>query len=295
MPLQPTDSIGQALIQATDRLAALPDCEPRLEAEILLAHLLQKPRSHLYAWPDKTLSKRQQQDLMALLDQRLAGQPMAYLTGVREFWSLSLRVSPATLIPRADTEWLVERALQLLPGNNAWQIADLGTGSGAIAAAIAHERPRCRILASDIDPQALEVARQNFQQLGLSNVRCHQGSWCEALPRDVTFDLIVANPPYIASDDPHLQLHGLSWEPRSALVSGPEGLDDIRRIAAQTSDHLKVGGWLLLEHGFDQSPAVRRIFRKAGFLHVQTSQDLSGNDRVTAGSKSTGVHSRSYC
>jgi len=289
MPPIPADSIGQVLIQATDRLAVLPGNNPRLEAEILLAHLLQKPRSHLYAWPDSALTRRQQRDLTELLEQRLAGQPIAYLTGVREFWSLPLRVTPSTLIPRADTERLVERALHRIPGSDAWQIADLGPGSGAIAAAIAHERPRCRILATDIDPDALEVARQNFRRLGLTNVHCREGSWYQALPQDTLFDLIVANPPYIASSDRHLQHPGLSREPRGALISGAEGLDDIRRITAQAPDHLKAGGWLLLEHGFDQGPAVHRILREAGLQRVQTCQDLAGNDRVTEGTTNAAV------
>ena len=286
MPAVPKDSIGQLLSRASARLAALEDSDPRLEAEILLAHLLKKPRSHLYAWPDRIPDPSLQQAFSTLLEQRLAGQPLAYLTGVREFWSLPLRVTPATLIPRADTERLVERALELIPAAEPWQIADLGTGSGAIAAAIARERPACRILATDLDQDALAVARDNLRRLGLENASCRAGSWCRALPPDLAFDLIVANPPYIAADDPHLQHHGLDREPRGALVSGSDGLDDIRHIASQAPAHLKPGSRLLLEHGFDQASRVGEILRQAGFRHIRSHRDLAGNPRITEGMNS---------
>lgn len=282
---QAAGSIGAVLARAVERLADLSGAEPRLEAELLLAHLLDKPRSHLYAWPEKILPHELRSAFDVLIARRLAGEPVAYLTGEREFWSLSLRVTPDTLIPRADTETLVERALALIPEESRWRVADLGTGSGAIAAAIARERPRCRITATDRSAAALSVARGNFRQLGLDNVRVRSGDWLEALRGVPPFDLILSNPPYIALDDPHLQAPALRHEPRSALTAGPEGLDDIVRIVDDARGHLKAGGWLLLEHGFRQGEAVRARLQQAGYGQVTTHRDLHGNERVTIGQR----------
>ena len=276
-------SIGTALARAARRLAALDETDPRLEAELLLAHLLERPRSHLHAWPGNPLPEQQETAYHALVERRLAGEPLAYLTGEREFWSLSLRVTPDTLVPRPDTELLVELALELIPPRASWRIADLGTGSGAIAAAVAHERPACRVIATDRSAAALAVARDNFERLGLGTVECLQGDWLEPLAGRPPSDLILSNPPYVAAADPHLQTPELQHEPLSALVAGDDGLSAIRRIAEQAPAHLRAGGRLLLEHGFQQGAAVRRILRQAGFGQIGTHRDLAGNERVTAG------------
>ncbi|MCB1762748.1 MAG: peptide chain release factor N(5)-glutamine methyltransferase [Gammaproteobacteria bacterium] len=277
------DSIALTLKLATARLAQLPGINARLEAEILLAHALDKPRTHLFTWPEKPVENSLRDRFEELLDRRLGGEPSAYLTGQREFWSLQLKVTSETLIPRPETELLVERALPLLPAERAAVIADLGTGSGAISAAIASECPACKIYATDISAAALAVAHENFDKLGLANVNCLRGHWCAALPMGMKFDLIVSNPPYLASDDPHLSEDGLPWEPVFALVSGAEGLNDIHAIISTAGAHLVAGGWLLLEHGCDQGAQVRRTFSEAGYQQCGTFRDLGGRERVTQG------------
>lgn len=286
--MAPDPTIAEALKAASAQLhKALPE-EARLEAELLLAEVLKRDRSHLFAWPEKRLSADQQQHFNRLLEQRLSGKPLAYITGRREFWSLELQVTPETLIPRPETETLVERALDLIPPGTTLQIADLGTGSGAIAAAIASERPQAQITASDDSPAALVIARTNFQRLNLPHIEMAGGSWCDALPDGVYFDLIVSNPPYVAEDDPHLMLNGLPWEPRQALTAGINGLDDLREIIRQAPSHLQTGGHLLLEHGPDQGPAVRQLMTDQGFEGVVTHRDLEQRERVTAGTLPAG-------
>lgn len=276
-------SIRQALQQAAESLRTLPHGSPELEAAVLLCHLLGKPRSFLYAWPDKMLSKRESDSFHNLINRRLRGEPIAHITGIREFWSLALMVSPATLIPRPETELLVERTLAHLQKISSPMLADLGTGSGAIALALASERPDCRVQATDSSAEALRIARENALNLGLSNVSFYPGNWFSALPVDTRYDLILSNPPYIPEQDPHLSQGDLPHEPSSALVAGHDGLSDIRTITAQAGAHLKPGGWLLLEHGFDQGPAVRDLYRQGGFNAIQTHQDLAGHDRITEG------------
>ncbi len=276
-------SYRQAQQDAVQRLARLPHASPELEAALLLSHLLGQPRSHLFAWPERQLSPAQQAAYERLIQRRLAGEPIAHITGEREFWSLPLRVTGATLIPRPETELLVERALKHLAGVEAPRIADLGTGSGAIALALASERPDALINASDRSTAALEVARDNARRLALSNVGFFQGDWCQALPAEQRYDLIASNPPYIEATDPHLARGDLPREPRDALVSGSDGLADIRQIAAQAPRHLSAGGWLLLEHGYNQGEAVRQILSAAGFQHIQTLTDLAGQPRLTEG------------
>ena len=276
-------TIKQELAQASHELAALSDIEPRLEAEILLAHVLNESRSHLMAWPEKAVPPQLHQHFRRLVAQRLDGEPIAYLTGRREFWSLELEVTSATLIPRPETELLVERALELIPANAQWEIADLGTGSGAIAAAIASERPRCNITATDVSQDALAIAEANFQRLKLKNVTALHGTWCAPLPKTQQFHLIVSNPPYVAEGNPYLQQGDLPREPQTALRSGPDGLDDIRRIIQQTPAHLCNPGWLLLEHGFDQGTEVQEQLLAAGFSDVQTHLDLAGHERLSEG------------
>ena len=276
-------TIDQALSLASARLSDVSDGMPRLEAEVLLAFTLEQPRTHLFAWPEKNLTPRQGSDFESLLTRRIQGEPTAYLTGRKEFWSMQFRVTPETLIPRPETEQLVERALHRVPSDAPWQIADLGTGCGVIAAAIASERPLSEIIATDISVQALAVAENNFRHLGLANIRCAPGTWCAALPRGKSFDLIVSNPPYIAAGDPHLNRGSLPWEPAPALAAGKDGLDDIRRIIDQAIDHLKADGWLLLEHGWDQGTQVRALLTQAGYRENRTRQDLAHRERVSEG------------
>lgn len=276
-PDSPT--IKQLLAEATDLL----DSEsPRLDAEVLLAHALQQPRSHLLAWPEKRLTAAQLATFRQLLQGRCNGQPVAYLTGEREFWSLPLGVTTDTLIPRPETESLVALALEKIPADAPQLIADLGTGSGAIALAIASERPRCTLIATERDPAALAVAEENAQRLGITTVAFRHGHWCEPLA-GLQADLIVSNPPYIAAADPHLTRGDVRFEPRSALAAGPAGMDDLTAIAACASRHLKPGGWLLMEHGFDQGELARKLLEDTGFLQVLDYRDNASLARVISG------------
>jgi len=278
MPAEPA-TIRILLAQAAELLAT---DSPRLDAELLLAGSLGKSRSYLYAWPEEIPPAVVQARFLALLARRAAGEPVAYLLGQREFWSLPLAVTPATLIPRPETETLVELALQRIPVDAEACIADLGTGSGAIALAIARERPHCRIIATDISQDALAVAAANAERLGLSNVQCLAGDWCAALPH-VEFDLIVSNPPYIAEDDIHLTRGDVRFEPRHALASGPRGMDALQHIAGCASKRLRPHGWLLLEHGYDQAQPATRLLRSCGYESVQDYPDDAGLGRVVAG------------
>lgn len=271
---------------AADLLAAaaagLPGHEGRHEAEVLLLHVLGRERAWLFAHGDSPVEAMQRQRFLALVARRAAGEPVAYLTGRRGFWTLDLEVTPATLVPRAETELLVEQALELLPAGEGREVLDLGTGSGAIALALASERPLARVTATDASAAALEVASRNAAAHGLGRVRLVQGNWFAPLAGQ-RFDLVVSNPPYIAAGDPHLARGDLRFEPATALASGPQGLDDIALIAAQAPAHLHAGGWLLLEHGHDQGAAVRAVLQAAGLGEVATCQDLEGRDRVTRG------------
>ncbi len=277
------NTIAQTLKETASALAGLPGTDPRLEAEVLLAHVLEQPRSYLLAWPERYLNAAQLDRFRNLAARRLRGEPVSYLTGHREFWSLDLKVTPAVLVPRPETELLVERALHRIPAGRPWLLADLGTGSGAIAAALAKERPDCRITATDASAEALEVAESNFRKLGLGGIATAHGRWCAALPPESRFNLIVSNPPYVAEDDPALEAGDLPWEPQYALRSGPDGLDDIRRIIREAPAHLDAGGWLLLEHGFEQGAAVRRLLAEGGFGDIATHHDLAGHERVSEG------------
>lgn len=265
------------------RAAAQIDSDSaQLDAEVLLAHVLQQPRSYLVAWPEHVPDSAQQAAFSALVERRCAGEPVAHLTGRREFWSLDLDVTPATLIPRPDTESLVQCALAHLPVDAAGRVADLGTGSGCIALALAHERPACQVIASDVSSAALQVARANAARLGVTNIDFIASDWCDALG-ETSFDLIVSNPPYIAVDDPHLHSGDVRFEPHSALAAGADGLDDLRRIIACARAHLAAGGSLLLEHGYDQGAAVRQLLCAHGYRAVTTHCDLAGHERVSEG------------
>lgn len=252
------------------------------DARWLLAHAAGRTPAWLYAHGAEALGPDVVDRFAQLVQRRAAGEPVAYLTGRRGFWRQELAVTPATLIPRPETERLVELALERLPSGPAWQVADLGTGSGAIALALAAERPGAQVLATDASAAALAVARANAGACGLGNVAFAEGDWCAALG-EARFHLIASNPPYIAEGDDHLRQGDLRFEPAAALASGPDGLQAITRIAAAAPAHLHPGGWLLIEHGWQQGAAVRALLLAAGMTAVQTWQDLEARDRVSGG------------
>ncbi len=266
------------LAGAVDRLGGGDDS--RSEATLLLAHILGRSRAWLFAWPEFEPDAAQRELFRKLVDARSLGEPIAYLIGHREFWSLDLEVTPDVLIPRPETERLVELALERMAKDRECRVADLGTGSGALALALARERPGAHIVATDVSAAALAVARANAQRLGIANVSFAQGDWCAALGT-ARFDLIVSNPPYIAAGDHHLQEGDLRHEPASALASGVDGLNAIRQICAQAPVHLVAHGWLLLEHGWDQAGQVRGLLESAGFDAVHNARDGAGHERVT--------------
>ena len=261
----------------------LDSSSARIEVQCLLQAVLQVNRAYLLTHPEQLLSDEQQTRFTALFERRLSGEPIAYLLGEREFYGLIFKVSAATLIPRPETELLVELALQNIPQQGACSVLDLGTGSGAIALSIAHARPNAEVVAVDASTAALEVAQFNAQRLNLCNVRLLHSDWFGAL-QDERFDIIVSNPPYIAADDAHLTQGDVRFEPSSALVSGAHGLHDIRRICAQAKAHLNVNGWLLLEHGYNQAAQVRVLLLQSGFAGIFSAHDLSGIERVSGGS-----------
>ncbi len=275
-------TVEQALHLAVTTGPGLPRLE-RLDAGMLLLHALGRDpheRAWLLAHGTDELAPSALQNFQSLCAQRQDGMPMAYLLGRTEFYGLPLTITPEVLDPRDDTETLVDWALSLMPPDAALAVVDLGTGSGAIALALRHERPAAQVWAVDQSPAALAVARRNAEVLGLP-VRWLEGNWLSSMPANQRFDLIVSNPPYIAATDPHMP--ALRHEPRQALVSGLDGLDDIRTLVDQAPGHLKPGGWLLLEHGHDQSAAVQALLRQAGFDQVQSRPDLAGIPRCTGG------------
>ncbi|RLM22854.1 protein-(glutamine-N5) methyltransferase, release factor-specific [Brenneria alni] len=267
------------LTSAIERLAT--GGNPKRDAEVLLSFVTGKGRTFLLAFGETLLTDAEQQQLDELLIRRINGEPIAYLTGEREFWSLSLSVSPATLIPRPDTECLVEQALQRLPSRPS-SILDLGTGTGAIALALASERPDCRVTGVDIQPDAVDLAIHNADQLSITNARFLLSDWFSSLSQE-RFALIVSNPPYIDADDVHLSQGDVRFEPASALVAAEEGLADLRFIIENAVGHLLPDGWLLLEHGWQQGAAVRELLRDRGFERIETCQDYGSNDRVSLG------------
>ncbi|MDF3933286.1 peptide chain release factor N(5)-glutamine methyltransferase [Pseudomonas citronellolis] len=262
--------------------AELPDSpSARLDAELLLAAALGKPRSFLRTWPERLVDRDAHERFSAWLERRRAGEPIAYILGRQGFWSLDLEVAPHTLIPRPDTELLVETALQLVPARPA-RVLDLGTGTGAIALALACERLSWQVTGVDRIPEAVALAERNRERLRLGNVGFRQSHWFSALGGE-RFALIVSNPPYIPGSDPHLQQGDVRFEPKSALVAGADGLDDIRLIIDQAPRHLEAGGWLLLEHGYDQAAAVRDLLGAGGFVDVESRRDLGGHERISLG------------
>ncbi|HFQ8224775.1 TPA: peptide chain release factor N(5)-glutamine methyltransferase [Citrobacter freundii] len=256
---------------------------PRRDAEILLEFVTGKGRTYILAFGETAITDAQREQLDRLLARRKQGEPIAHLTGVREFWSLPLFVSPATLIPRPDTECLVEQALARLPSGPC-RILDLGTGTGAIALALASERPDCEVTAVDRMPEAVELAQRNATHLAINNVHIQQSDWFSALPGQ-QFAMIVSNPPYIDEQDPHLAQGDVRFEPLTALVARDGGMADIVHIIEQSRTRLEAGGYLLLEHGWQQGAAVRDAFIRAGYQAVETCRDYGDNERITLGRK----------
>jgi release factor glutamine methyltransferase len=274
-------SIKSALAQAAERLAAVSD-SALLDAEILLCRVLDKERSHLRAWPDKCLQAEHASTFWTLVEERQQGKPIAYILSSREFWSREFYVTPDVLIPRPDTELLIELSLKLLPEDQPASLIDLGTGSGIIAITLAAERPQAKVSAADISLAALAIAKHNALRHQLSGIRFYHSNWFAQVPAG-TFDLIISNPPYISENDSHLQQGDIRFEPQSALVATQQGLSDIKIIAGQARSRLKNQGHLLIEHGYNQQQQVQAIFTELGYDQVQTYQDLSGQPRVTYG------------
>ena len=268
------------LLQSATEANQLSD-SPGLDCELLLCFVLGVDPSYSKTWPERQVSDDHLAQFDELLQRRIKGEPVAYLIGSQGFWSLDLEVSPATLIPRPETELLVEVALELSLPEQA-SVLDLGTGTGAIALALATERSHWKVCAVDLQQQAVDLAERNRQRYQLNNVRLFASNWFDAIPAQ-RFDLIVSNPPYIEAGDPPLSQGDVRFEPASALVSGDDGLDDLRLVCSQSVDYLADGGWLLLEHGFDQGAAVRELLERAGFNSVETRPDLNGCERITLG------------
>ena len=276
-----SQTIADALHTATATLARATTT-PRLDAELLLEHVTGLPRTAFRATPERELPAQAGWALQQLVTRRLGGEPVAYIRGTHEFWSLPLEVTPAVLIPRPETELVVERACAHAEPQASLRIADLGTGSGAIALAVATERPATTVVATDVSREALDIARRNAQRLGLANVSFRRGSWFAAVP-DERFALILSNPPYIAEGDPHLDPAVGRHEPLVALIAGRSGLEAIEQLIDNAPSHLEPGGWLILEHGWQQAREVRDRLVRRGFGHVRSHADLAGHERVTEG------------
>lgn len=285
MPMLPTGTVQQVLKAARAQLAQfVPVDEASIEAQWLLMHVLGVNRAWLIAHGADALASEAAATFAALVQRRLQGEPVAHILGKREFFGLALKVTPDTLIPRPDTETLVEAALAKINGR--MRVLDLGTGTGAVALAIAKHAPACEVVAVDASAAALAVAAENANALKLEQVQCLLSDWFSALA-GARFDLIVSNPPYIESNDYHLQQGDLRFEPITALASGLDGLNDLRHIVAQAPAHLTPGGWLMLEHGYNQAEAVQALLNAQGFCNVQTLKDLGSNPRVTLGQSPT--------
>lgn len=278
-------TLQDCLTHTIVRLNAIT-AEAHLEASLLIAYVLAKPRAYLYAWPEELIDDEAQQKLDSLLLRRLKKEPIAYIIGYKDFWNFSLKVSPAVLIPRPETECLIEWILKQprFSQDQQCKTADLGTGSGAIALALALERPHWSIVAIDQSEAALQVAKANAKELNINHIAFYQGDWCRALPEN-DYDLIVANPPYISQTEWETFGPHLSYEPQTALLSAQNGLADLNAICSQAQDYLAVDGTLLLEHGYDQHHAINALFKVHGFQVIDSVSDLLGHDRALAGWK----------
>lgn len=276
-------TIKNLLAHAAETLTNHSD-SPVLDAEVLLGFVLGKPRTYLRAWCDNTITDQQLATFEALIKQRQQGTPIAYLTGTREFWSRDFTVTPSVLIPRPDTELLIELSLDLIPKDIAVKLIDLGTGSGIIAVTLAAERPNAHVTAVDASLAALAIAKHNAQHHQLTNIEFFQSDWFSNVPK-TQFDCVVSNPPYIDLDDEHLQQGDVRFEPKTALIAKDQGLSDIQIIADKARNYLKPAGHLLIEHGYNQASQVQAIFNTLAYDKVQSYQDLSGQPRVTYGQK----------
>ncbi len=274
-------TIESILAQATTTLSKTSD-SAALDAEILLCQVLNKNRSYLRAWPEKNLTHEQLDQFEKLLQKRAQGTPIAHLTGFKEFWSRDFKITPNVLIPRPDTELLIELALELIPANQACKLLDLGTGSGIIAVTLAAERPNCSVVACDQSEKALVIAQENARSHQIKNVQFFLSDWFDRIP-NIKFDLIISNPPYIAADDPHLQHGDVRFDPDSALIADQQGLKDIICIADLARQHLTSKGHLLIEHGYDQQQQVQEIFQRFAYQNIQTYTDLAGHPRASYG------------
>ena len=283
MPPHPT-TVGDWLKMAVAQLHAASD-SPQLDAEILLRAATGAHRALAHSYPDRLIDAAQLPQLREMLARRARGEPIAYIIGQQEFWSMPLHVSSAVLIPRPETELLVERALEVVSLESFSRVLDLGTGSGAIALAIAHARPHAQVTGVDLSAQALAVAERNRRDLGIVNLKFELSDWFQSLGEQ-RFDVIVANPPYIAEDDPDLAADVAAFEPKLALIAGPTGLEAIERLVREARNHLMPNGWLLLEHGWKQAPTVRALLVQQGYSHVRSRSDLAGHERITEAASS---------
>lgn len=272
-------SIRQYLEDGSAILGVVSD-SPRLDAELLLGMVLRKPRSFLHAWPEHRLSETEAERFERLLRRRFSGEPIAYMTGIREFWSMPLKVTPAVLIPRPETELLVEKALLRLPADEDLRVLDLGAGCGAVSLAIARERPQATVIGVDISPAALEVARANARLQKIDNVEFRESNWFDAV-RGEKFHVAVGNPPYVATDDPHLFQGDARFEPRLALDAGAGGMECFRAILDRAHNYIIRQGWLLLEHGPTQHMPLRRLLEAQHYHEITIHKDAAGHDRVT--------------
>lgn len=279
--MPPTQTLSDALHTAS-MLLARSSSSARLDAELLLAYVTGMPRSTFRAYPERGLPAQAGWAFQQLVKRRLKGEPIAYICGQQEFWSLLFEVGPSVLIPRPETELLVEKALTHVAAESPARVLDLGTGSGAIALAIANERPSAQVIATDTSKEALDIAHRNAARLQVSNVVFVHGHWYEPLA-DRQFDVIVSNPPYIAAEDPDLTADVRYHEPALALIAGASGLQALELIIQGAPRHLPPAGWLLLEHGWKQATAVRNMLVRAGFINVRSHIDLAGNERTTEG------------
>ena len=276
-----TQLISEALDYGKEQLEGVSDT-PRIDTECLLMHVLEVNRAHLRAWPEKSLSTHEAEVYRKLIQRRGQGTPVAYLTGSKEFWSRSFLVGHGVLVPRPETELLVELAINRMSKVIVRDLLDLGTGSGVIAITLALEYPETRIMATDCSEEALHIARSNAQKLVAHSVEFRMGNWLEAIPPGQTFQVIVSNPPYIPSDDPHLKIGDLRFEPKLALESGIDGLDAIRRLCEQARSYLEPDGLMIVEHGYDQAEPVRALMHAHGYINIMHHKDLQGHDRATS-------------